>query len=101
MVDRQAFTQPDQLHLTGWVGSRVEANEANRLVKIDVDRTVFDVAWGVDLEEGIWRSGAAYHAALMRGDIGRGWRWWWASGRRTTRRWWRRRTRLNRFFDSS
>jgi len=38
VADRQAFTQPDQLHLTGWVGSRIEANEANRLVKIDVDR---------------------------------------------------------------
>jgi len=36
--DRQAFTQPDQLRLTGWLGARVEANEANRLVKIDVDR---------------------------------------------------------------
>ena len=38
VTDRQAFTQPDQLRLTGWVGTRVEANEANRLVKIDVDR---------------------------------------------------------------
>jgi hypothetical protein len=36
--DRQAFTQPDQLRLTGWIGARVEANEANRLVKIDVNR---------------------------------------------------------------
>ena len=38
VADRQAFTGPDQLHLTGWLGSRIEANEANRLVKIDVDR---------------------------------------------------------------
>jgi uncharacterized protein len=38
VADRQAFTQPDQLHLTGWLGSRIEANEANRLVRIDVDR---------------------------------------------------------------
>ena len=38
VADHQAFTQPDQLHLTGWLGSRVEANETNRLVKIDVDR---------------------------------------------------------------
>ena len=36
--DRQAFTQPDQLHLTGWMGTRIAANEANRLAKIDVDR---------------------------------------------------------------
>jgi DUF1680 family protein len=38
VADRQAFTQPDLVHLTGWLGGRVEANEANRLVKIDVDR---------------------------------------------------------------
>ena len=38
VADRQAFTQPDQLHLTGWLGSRIAANEANRLVTIDVDR---------------------------------------------------------------
>jgi DUF1680 family protein len=38
VADRQAFTQPDELRLTGWLGSRIEANEANRLVKIDVDR---------------------------------------------------------------
>jgi len=37
-ADRQAFTQPDQLRLTGWLGARVTANEANRLVKIDIDR---------------------------------------------------------------
>ena len=36
--DRQSFTQPDQAHLSGWVGARIEANEANRLVKIDVNR---------------------------------------------------------------
>jgi DUF1680 family protein len=33
--DRQDFTQPDRLHLTGWAGGRIEASEANRLVKID------------------------------------------------------------------
>ena len=38
VTDRQAFTQPDQVRLSGWLGSRIEANEANRLVKIDVDR---------------------------------------------------------------
>jgi uncharacterized protein len=36
--DQQDFTQPDRLHLTGWVGGRIEANEANRLVKIDPAR---------------------------------------------------------------
>jgi len=36
--DRQASMQPDQVHLTGWLGSRITANEASRLVKIDVDR---------------------------------------------------------------
>jgi DUF1680 family protein len=38
MADRQAFTQPDQLHLTGWLGARIDANEANRLAKLDVNR---------------------------------------------------------------
>jgi hypothetical protein len=35
IADRQAFQQPDCLQLTGWLGSRIEANEKNRLVKID------------------------------------------------------------------
>ena len=38
VADRQAFTQPDQIHLSGWLGSRIDASEANRLVKLDVDR---------------------------------------------------------------
>ncbi len=36
--DRQDFQTPDRLRLTGWIGMRVEANEANRLVKIDAAR---------------------------------------------------------------
>jgi uncharacterized protein len=36
--DRQDFQIPDRLHLTGWVGMRIEANEANRLVKLDPAR---------------------------------------------------------------
>ena len=38
IVDRQAFQDPNHVQLTGWIGSRVTANEANRLVKIDHDR---------------------------------------------------------------
>ena len=38
VTDRQAFTLPDQLHLTGWLGTRIDANEANRLAKLDVNR---------------------------------------------------------------
>jgi hypothetical protein len=38
VADRQAFTQPDQLHLDGWLGTRIDANETNRLVKLDVNR---------------------------------------------------------------
>jgi hypothetical protein len=38
VADRQAFTQPDQLHLRGWLGTRIDANEANRLAKLDVNR---------------------------------------------------------------
>ncbi|MCX6872855.1 MAG: glycoside hydrolase family 127 protein [Verrucomicrobia bacterium] len=38
IADKQAFQQPDRVHLTGWIGSRMEANEKNRLVKIDPNR---------------------------------------------------------------
>jgi uncharacterized protein len=37
VADRQAFTEPGQLHLTGWLGARIEANETNRLAKVDVE----------------------------------------------------------------
>ena len=36
--DRQDFQVPDRVHLSGWVGMRIEANEANRLVKLDPTR---------------------------------------------------------------
>src|ERR1041384_7221037 len=36
--DRQAFQIPDRVQLAGWIGSRIEANEANRLVKLDPAR---------------------------------------------------------------
>jgi DUF1680 family protein len=36
--DRQDFQIPDRVHLTGWLGSRIDANEANRLVKLDSTR---------------------------------------------------------------
>jgi DUF1680 family protein len=38
VADRQAFTQPDQLRLAGWLGTRIDASESNRLVKVDVNR---------------------------------------------------------------
>jgi len=38
IADRQDFQWPDRVHLTGWIGSRVEANEKNRLVKMDSNR---------------------------------------------------------------
>src|SRR5947209_7000668 len=38
MQDNQDFQVPDQVHLKGWIGSRVDANEANRLVKLDPGR---------------------------------------------------------------
>ena len=38
IADKQDFQQPDHLHLTGWIGSRVEANERNRLVLMDPNR---------------------------------------------------------------
>ena len=38
IADRQDFQVPDRLHLTGWIGTRIEANEANRLVKLDPAR---------------------------------------------------------------
>jgi len=36
--DRQDFQTPDRVRLNGWVGMRIEANEANRLVKLDPAR---------------------------------------------------------------
>jgi DUF1680 family protein len=36
--DRQDFQVPDRVHLTGWLGSRIYANESNRLVKLDPGR---------------------------------------------------------------
>jgi DUF1680 family protein len=38
IADRQAFQQPDCVHLTGWIGSRIAANEKNRLVLMDPNR---------------------------------------------------------------
>jgi hypothetical protein len=38
IADRQDFQQPDRVHLTGWIGSRMDASEKNRLVKIDPNR---------------------------------------------------------------
>jgi DUF1680 family protein len=38
IADRQDFTQPDCLELSGWLGSRIAANAENRLSKIDTDR---------------------------------------------------------------
>jgi uncharacterized protein len=36
--DRQRFQVPDRVHLTGWLGSRIDANTQNRLEKIDIAR---------------------------------------------------------------
>ena len=38
VADCQSFTPPDQLRLNGWLGTRIEASESNRLVKVDTDR---------------------------------------------------------------
>jgi len=38
IADKQEFQVPDCLQLTGWLGSRTDANEKNRLVKIDTER---------------------------------------------------------------
>ena len=38
IVDRQDFQVPDRTRLSGWIGQRIEANEANRLVKLDATR---------------------------------------------------------------
>lgn len=38
VADRQDFQIPDRVQLTGWVGSRIAANESNRLVKMDPAR---------------------------------------------------------------
>jgi uncharacterized protein len=36
--DRQDFQTPEHVHLTGWVGSRISANESNRLATLDPER---------------------------------------------------------------
>jgi DUF1680 family protein len=36
--DRQDFQTPENVRLQGWIGTRIEANEGNRLVKLDPDR---------------------------------------------------------------
>ncbi|RUP51981.1 hypothetical protein BC936DRAFT_143837, partial [Jimgerdemannia flammicorona] len=41
-------------------------------LRLDTDRTVFNVAWGDDLEGGIWKSSVAYENARRRGDIPHG-----------------------------
>ena len=38
MADRQEMQSPDKVHLTGWLGTRIAANESNRLVKLDPAR---------------------------------------------------------------
>jgi len=38
VADRQDFLPPDLVSLSGWVGRRIEVNEANRLVQLDTDR---------------------------------------------------------------
>lgn len=38
IADRQDFQSPASVQLHGWVGDRILANEANRLVKLDTDR---------------------------------------------------------------
>ena len=38
IVDRQDSQIPDRVRFTGWVGSRIEVNEANRLAKLDPAR---------------------------------------------------------------
>jgi DUF1680 family protein len=38
IADKQDFTTPDRVRLTGWAGTRIDANEANRLAKLDTDR---------------------------------------------------------------
>ncbi len=37
-ADRQDSQPPDRVSLSGWVGARIKANEANRLVKLDPAR---------------------------------------------------------------
>ena len=38
VADRQEMQSPDKVHLTGWLGTRIAANESNRLVKLDPAR---------------------------------------------------------------
>ncbi len=38
ILDRQDFQVPDRVQMSGWLGRRIQGNEANRLVKLDATR---------------------------------------------------------------
>jgi DUF1680 family protein len=38
IADKQAFQTPDCVHLTGWIGSRIDINEKTRMAKMDPER---------------------------------------------------------------
>jgi DUF1680 family protein len=38
VADKQDCQWPDRVHLTGWIGARMQVNEANRLAKLDPAR---------------------------------------------------------------
>jgi hypothetical protein len=38
LPDKQDSQTPDRVRLTGWVGTRIDANESNRMVKLDPAR---------------------------------------------------------------
>src|SRR5439155_17893873 len=38
IADKQDFQTPDAVRLAGWIGTRIAANEGNRLVKLDAAR---------------------------------------------------------------
>ena len=38
IADRQAFQHPDCVHLTGWIGSRIDINEKTRMARMDPER---------------------------------------------------------------
>lgn len=38
IADRQSFQPPHQVQFRGWLGSRIDANGSNRLLKVDTDR---------------------------------------------------------------
>jgi DUF1680 family protein len=70
IADKQEFQIPDCLQLTGWLGSRTDANEKNRLVKIDTERLLEACrnSWRDIVDHRLYLTGAASYGEHFYDD---------------------------------